>query len=386
MRAVNRVGARAVPRWLHPGAWWCWAVGLAVAASRTTNPLLLGLILTVLALVVAARRPDAPWARSFSVFLRLGLVVIGIRVVFQVLFGAPLGGTVLVTLPEVPLPDWLAGVRLGGAVTLEGLLYALYDGLRLATLLACFGAANSLASPSRLLKSVPAALYEIGVAVVVALTFAPQLVSDVGRVRTARRLRGRPDRGVRGVAGAVMPVFEGALDRSIALAAAMDSRGYGRTADVAPRTRRITAGLLLGGLLGVCIGAYGLLDGGAPAWAGLPLLALGVTAAVVGLRLSGRRAVRTRYRPDPWAVPEWCVAGSGVAVGVGIVACAYAGVDGLVTSVVPPEWPSLPLVPTALVLVALLPAWAAPPVPRPARARRDQAGSDVDVVPVGVAS
>ena len=181
-----------------------------------------------------------------------------------------------------------------------------------------------------------------------------------------------------------MPVFEGALDRSIALAAAMDSRGYGRTADVAPRTRRITAGLLLGGLLGVCIGAYGLLDGGAPAWAGLPLLALGVTAAVVGLRLSGRRAVRTRYRPDPWAVPEWCVAGSGVVAGVGIVACAYVGIDGLATSVVPPEWPSLPLLPTLLVLTALLPAWAAPPVPRPARPRREDTGHDVDVVPVGV--
>ena len=65
-------------------------------------------------------------------------------------------------------------------------------------MLACIGAANSLASPARLLASVPAALYEVGVAVVVAMTFAPQLVGDVARVRTARRLRGRPDRGVRG--------------------------------------------------------------------------------------------------------------------------------------------------------------------------------------------
>ena len=30
-----------LPRALHPGAWWLWALGLATAASRTTNPLLL---------------------------------------------------------------------------------------------------------------------------------------------------------------------------------------------------------------------------------------------------------------------------------------------------------------------------------------------------------
>ena len=33
-----------LPRALHPGAWWLWAVGLAAAASRTTNPLLLALV------------------------------------------------------------------------------------------------------------------------------------------------------------------------------------------------------------------------------------------------------------------------------------------------------------------------------------------------------
>ena len=60
-------------------------------------------------------------------------------------------------LPELPLPDWAAGIRIGGAVTSSGLLFALYEGLRLATLLACFGAANSLANPSRLLPWPPPA-------------------------------------------------------------------------------------------------------------------------------------------------------------------------------------------------------------------------------------
>ena len=152
--------AFTMPRHLHAGAWWLWALGLAAAASRTSNPLLLLLIVAVAGLVVAARRTPAPWARSYGAFLKLGLVVIAIRVLFQAVFGASVGGSrVLVTLPEIPLPEWAAGVRVGGPVTLEALVLALYDGLRLATILACVGAANALADPRRLLRSVPAALY-----------------------------------------------------------------------------------------------------------------------------------------------------------------------------------------------------------------------------------
>ena len=359
-------------RWLHPGAWWLWALGLATAASRTTNPLLLLLIVAVAGHVVAARRPDAPWARSFGFFLRLGVVVVVVRVAFQVVLGAPVGATVLLPLPTVPLPEWLSGLRVGGDLTAEALLLALYDGMRLATIIACLGAASSLASPSRLLKSLPAALYEVGVAVVVALTFAPQLVTDVQRVRTARRLRGRPTRGVRGVAGAAMPVLEGALERSVTLAAAMDSRGYGRSAAVPAARRRLVAGLVLGGLVAACVGAYGLLDAGSPPALGLPALVLGVLAAAVGGLLAGRRTVRSRYRPDPWLAPEWGVAASGLVAAGTFLATAALGLPGLTAPVDPPGWPPLPILPLVGVLVALLPSVLAPPVPRPAAVAHDR--------------
>jgi len=215
---------------LHPGAWWLWATGLAAAANRTTNPLLLALVLVVAGYVVACRRTSAPWARAYGFYLRMGLVVIAIRIVFAVLVGAPVPGHVVVTLPEVQLPEWAAGVRVGGEVTWEGLAGAVYAGLQLATMLACVGAANALANPRRMLRAVPGALYEVGVAVVVALSFSPQLVEGVSRVRAARRLRGRAHRGVRGLRGVAMPVLEGALERSIDLAAAMDARGFGRGA------------------------------------------------------------------------------------------------------------------------------------------------------------
>ena len=177
-------------RHLHPGAWWLWAGGLAMAAMRTLDPVLLGLILAVTAYVVAARRSPAPWARSFVAFLKLGLFVIVLRVLIQILFGRRLPGTVLFTLPSIELPTWAAGVSIGGPVTLESIVQAACEGFRLAVVLACFGAVNSLCSPYRMLRCLPAVLYEAGVAATVALGFAPEAVVSIGRLREARRRRG----------------------------------------------------------------------------------------------------------------------------------------------------------------------------------------------------
>ena len=112
----------ALPRDLHPAAWWIWALGLAAAASRTTNPWLLILLVLVACVTVLARRTDAPWALSFRLYLLLGLVVVVMRVAFRVLFGGGYGQTVLLNLPGIPLPDWAAGITLLGPLTAEALL------------------------------------------------------------------------------------------------------------------------------------------------------------------------------------------------------------------------------------------------------------------------
>ena len=103
-----------------------------------------------------------------------------------------------------------------------------YDGLRLAAILACLGAANALASPRRLLRYVPATLYDVGTAVVVALTFAPQLVEDAPRVRAARRLRGHAGRGSGSWAASPCRCWTARSSARSDLAASMESRGYGR--------------------------------------------------------------------------------------------------------------------------------------------------------------
>lgn len=367
-----------LPRPLHPGAWWLWGLGLATAASRTTNPLLLLLVGAAVAYVVAARRTDAPWALGFRVYVYLGLVVIALRVLFRMLLDGQYGEHLLFTLPELPLPEAAAGIRIGGPVSLEGVLAAVYDGLRLAILLLCVGAANVLANPKRLLKAMPAALHEIGVAVTVALSVAPQLVESGQRVRIARRLRGQVGRRFHVFREIALPVMTDALDRSLLLAAAMDSRGYGRTASVPRRTRLATSALLLGGLMGIGVGTYGLLDSTAPRSLGVPMLLGGLAAGWAGVVLSGRRVVRSRYRPDPWASAEWAVAGVGILVAAVVIVVSAVDPADLYPSLQPLTWPSLPILPALAVILGGLPAWLAPPVRLPAAPVRTLPPSSVE--------
>lgn len=351
---------------------------------QTTNPLLLAAIVAVVAFVVAARRQPTPWARSFGSFFKLALVLIAFRVVMQVLFGQRIGTTVLFTLPSVQLPDFAAGVVIGGPVTLELLVDALYTSLRLAAVLVCFGAVNALCSPYRLLRAMPAALYEAGVVVTVSLSFAPQLVMAIARVREARRLRGRPTTGLRGIRGMALPVLEDALERSVALAASMDARGYGRRGDLSRRSSVIAAVATVVGMMALCVGVYALLDVAAPPVLRLPMLAIGSASVAVALIARGRHTRRSRFQPDSWGGPEWVISLTGLAVVGAFIVAARVDPAGLAPSVNPLVWPTIPLVAAVGVALTALPAWVAP-VPPSLVGRADAADAPTrDVDDVGV--
>jgi energy-coupling factor transport system permease protein len=348
-----------LPRDLHPGAWWLWALGLAATASATTNPWLLLMVAAVAGFAVACRRADHPWSSSFHLYLGLAVVIVLIRVLARIVLGGGDFGHVLVDLPEVPLPHWVAGIHLFGPITREYLLGGLYDGLRLATLVICVGAANSLADPKRLLKSMPPALYEIGTALVVSVSVMPQLAESVQRVRRARRLRGVTGSRIGRLRGTVVPVLEDALERSVALAAGMDARGYGRSGHLPQRQRVVTGTLMLTGLIGICVGTYAMLDHTAPRWLAGPMLAAGSAVAIAGFVAAGTRVRRTRYRPDHWRLPELVVAASGIVPAVltfTVLAddqrLVHPGVEGP---------PTLTVTALLAVLVGTVAAAAAPP-------------------------
>jgi energy-coupling factor transport system permease protein len=267
---------------------------------------------------------------------------------------------VLINLPQVPLPSWAAGVSIGGPVTLQAILAAVYFGLQLAVVLFCFGAANSLASPYRLLRCLPAVFYEAGVAVTVALSFTPAAVITVRRLRAARRLRGRPVRGIAGVRGMAIPVLEGTLDQALELAASMDARGYGRHRQAAKRAGRLGDLATVVGLLALAVGLLGVLDQAAAPGLFAPIgLSVGVVSLLGGLAARGRRSVRSRYRPDRWSAPEWIV----LLCAGGVAAVFAAFPAGLHPSTSPVVSPALPLAPVLALVGILAPLTVTRPYP-----------------------
>lgn len=365
----------ALPRDLHPVAWWLWAIGLAAAASLTTNPLVLLMIIGVAAVVVTARRSDHAWARSFRFYVWLGVAAVFLRVLFRVVLGGGYPGTVILDLPQIPLPDFVLGINLLGPLTRESLVAGLYDGLRLAAIIICVGAANSLANPKRLLRSLPPALYELGTALVVAVTVLPQFTQSIKRVRAAQALRAGETGRVRRLRRYLVPVLEDTLERSLALAAGMDTRGYGRSGTATPAERRTTGALMLGGLCGVVVGVYALLDQTAPRLLAGPMLAVGLLVALTGLVVSGRRVERTRYRPDRWRGPELAVAAVGLTVGV-----VGWWVNRQQVSIAYPDLTSMPEVSLTALVAALGGVLAAAVSPPPAGARPQR---PMPVAPVG---
>lgn len=212
---------------LHPLTWWIWAIGLALSVIRFDSPVFTVVCVGAVAVVVFINREDAPWGKSFNWTLKLSLWILVIRTVIGVLIGVPIPGTVLFTLPRVPLPDWMPGIRIGGAVTMERISSALSEGVVICGIIIIFGAAASLTSPHRLLRVMPVYIYEFAITVVIATSVLPQLVSSVSRIRQAQKLRGQSLKGFTSWRRVAIPLLEESLARSLDLAAAMDSRGYG---------------------------------------------------------------------------------------------------------------------------------------------------------------
>lgn len=299
---------------VHPMAWWGWAVGMAIATTRSPGVISTGLLVAALVLVVAICHGDSPFARAFPAYLGLAAAIVTIRVVFYILVGIKGGTGLVVSLPTIPLPDWAGGIELLGPVSGSGLMASFSDGLALAALLLCFGAAIALTDPQRTLRSLPASLHLLGTATVIAMTLAPQLVESWQRVRRAQKLRGQRLRRGHSVSATTSPVLQDALERSLKIAASMDSRGYARLRSDASGGSRAVLALMITALIGAALGTYALMDGTTPKWLSVSLLVGGATAAVLGSVIASRRIHSTSYRPDPWGTRETLIIVSGMAI------------------------------------------------------------------------
>ena len=285
-----------------PMSWWLLAIAMAIVAGVSQNALTQVLISIFALITILLFREDAPWSRSVRFYLFLAGFVVVARVMFRIVFNIqdPEESTAL-DLPGFTINlGFGPAVELFGAVSHESVLGGATDGLRLAAIILSIGMASSLANPRTLLKSTPSALYEIASAISVAINLAPQMISSLQRVRKARSLRGR-SKGLGSMAGTVIPVLEDAIDSSLALAASMDSRGFGRRGNLS-RSQVLSARLSsLVAVALLAIGSFTLLIGRTEL-IGSMLIAIGLLASFVTVRINSRSQIRTRFESATFGV------------------------------------------------------------------------------------
>jgi energy-coupling factor transport system permease protein len=292
---------------LHPFAWWAWGLGIAVAASQTPGTLALILLCIGAAMVVYSKKSDQPWARAFAIGVRLGLIAFVIRMIIGITLSVPIPGNTLLILPTLPLPEWMAGIRIGGPVTSERLAITATEGLTFFTLILAISAASALANPKQGLRALPGVMHQAGVALIISTTLIPHFVTSIQRVKQARRLRGDTQRiAFRKIA---VPIFEDSLERAINLGAAMESRGYGFNDSATGR--RLGSQILLSSVVVITIGVslfLAAIEGAAIAFG------IGFVLLAAGLLVANKSTKRTRYRPQVWKGSEWVVVATSIAL------------------------------------------------------------------------
>lgn len=329
---ITRHVTQRVPGTTHYSlVWLLWLVAGIVAVSA--NPLLNLLVIAQAVLVALTCHSDSPVGHAFGLFVRLGAALVVARTLLSAI---PIGGysygtTALITLPDIALPIWLGGLRVGGVATLEMLIGGLVGGIRLWALILVFGAFNAVADHYALLRRTPRWLFHAGLATTIALTFVPQVITQLQTTRDAQRVRGHRFRSWRDALPLLVPVLSGGLERSIQLAEAMDSRGYGRTIRLQHGAVRGQL-VLIAGLTVLALGVYFGFTGDARGWIGV-----GIGLAIIGwvLRWQGRGIVRTRYLQERWHDRDTLMALACVILIAGITVLRLHGSSGLLYTPLP---------------------------------------------------
>ncbi len=306
---------RDYPR-LHPLIWPLWLVGALLAAG--TNPLHNLLLLGGAAFVALVCRTGGAVGRAFGLFLRIGLVLVVLRVLLAAVAVGEFryGETTIGRLPVLRLPWWLGGLSLGGPFTLEMIVAGAVTGLRLLVILVIFGAFNSAADHYGLLRRVPHFLGGAGLAVTIALLFVPQTLRELAAIREAQRVRGHRFRGWRDALPLLAPLVAGGIERSLQLAEAMDSRGYGARHRPSGLRGLLEQLATFAGAALLALGLFTLFYETAPLLAtaalALALLLLGAVAQSLG-----RSTRRSRYLRERWRVHDSVAATAAVLLGAG---------------------------------------------------------------------
>lgn len=267
---------------IQPLTWIIWLLALATVILTLQNPLYMVIVLLVVLVVrVNCGRISAESPISL---LRMAFFILLFSSLFNFLF-VHVGSTVLLRLPRIPL--------IGGILTVEALVFGLVNGLKLLTLLALFIAFNQIVAVSQLARLTPPAFRDLGIVLLIALTYVPETTRHLQRIREAQMIRGHELRGIRDWRPLLLPLLVGGLERALNLAEAMVARGYGQTVDQSG-SNWVRLGMVVG-LLFVLVGWIAGLFMGLIGWL---LLGYGVLVLLGLIWWNGQKVQRTVFRPN----------------------------------------------------------------------------------------
>jgi energy-coupling factor transport system permease protein len=297
----------------HPLTWVGWLVAALAATSATRNPLHLVLILLCIAIVNGTSSSDEASAYYPVSPLRFALIVIPLAAVFNAAT-VHFGDSVLFRLPKgLPI--------VGGAITLEALVYGCLNGMVLSGILTAFTTLNQALPIRALIRLIPRAFYPVAVVISIGVTFVPVTMRQLRQIREAQAVRGHHVRGIRDWMPLFIPLLIGGLERALQLAEAMTARGFAcseqQGQDIAGRMAIVL------GLIAVLGGWLLRLVWGQEA-SGLGLMAVGAALILGALWIIGRRVKRTTYRPERWTRQDGAVLASAM---VALIAFALPGLD-----------------------------------------------------------
>jgi energy-coupling factor transporter transmembrane protein EcfT len=270
----------------HPATWIIWSLSASVVALLIRNPWYL-LILSVMAILV---RWVGTGERPGGWFLRIYLSLLISPAILNLIFSRS-GDTILLDLPI----RWI-----GGPYTLEGLVFGAAAGIQIACLLTIMMVFSQLVSSQDLLRRTPSGLYPVGVTASIGLTFVPHARRAYDALREAQQVRGYQPKGWRDLPKVVTPLVILSLERAIAIAESLVSRGWGSKGLVGWHRAAV-----ISGLIGMTSGLGAWILFPSQGWLPLSLVLLSSGILWIGFRVgNGSR----RFRPDIWSREDSLIA------------------------------------------------------------------------------
>jgi energy-coupling factor transporter transmembrane protein EcfT len=263
---------------IHPVAWMIWSLSASVVALLTRNPW----YLLTLSLVAVLIRWAATRERPGGWFLRIYLSLLITPTLLNLLFSRS-GDTVLLELPI----RWI-----GGPYTLEALTFGLSAGVQIACLLSIMTDFSEQVGAQDMLRRTPSGLYPIGVTASIGLTFVPHARRAYESLREAQQVRGYEPKGWRDLPKVVTPLVILSLERAIAIAESLVSRGWGSKGLVGWHRTAVVSGLFG---LALSLGSWIIF----PSYGWIAFLVALISCGLLwcGFRVgNGSR----RYQPDIW--------------------------------------------------------------------------------------